>query len=88
MAEIRTRPLMTMRLTVNGMQMVGATPNGGRRVGLVAGRLAADLIDLAPVLTGLPQPQTADRQWSRARLPAPDLSAFDIDLRVSASRAC
>lgn len=37
MAEIRTAPLMTMRLTVNGMQMVGATPNGGRRVGLVGG---------------------------------------------------
>ena len=37
MAEIRTTHLMTMRLTVNGMQMVGATPNGGRRVGLVAG---------------------------------------------------
>lgn len=37
MAEIRTSHLMTMRLTVNGMQMVGATPNGGRRVGLVAG---------------------------------------------------
>jgi hypothetical protein len=37
MAEIRTAHLMTMRLTVNGMQMVGATPNGGRRVGLVGG---------------------------------------------------
>jgi len=37
MAEIRTAHLMTMRLSVNGMQMVGNTPNGGRRVGLVAG---------------------------------------------------
>jgi hypothetical protein len=37
MADIRTAHLMTMRLTVNGMQMVGATPNGERRVGLVGG---------------------------------------------------
>lgn len=37
MAEIRTTPLMTLKLTVNGMQAIGATPNGNRRVGLVAG---------------------------------------------------
>ena len=36
MAEIRTTHLMTMKLAVNGMQAIGATPNGGRRVGLVA----------------------------------------------------
>ena len=37
MAEIRTRPIMTLRLAVSGMQEVGATPSGQRRVGLVAG---------------------------------------------------
>jgi hypothetical protein len=37
MAEIRTAHLMTMTLTVAGMQPIGATPNGNRRVGLVAG---------------------------------------------------
>ncbi len=37
MAEIRTIPLMTLKLAVNGMQPIGATPNGNRRVGLVAG---------------------------------------------------
>ncbi|MSP01404.1 MAG: DUF3237 domain-containing protein [Acetobacteraceae bacterium] len=37
MAEIRTTALMTLKLTVNGMQPIGATPNGNRRVGLVAG---------------------------------------------------
>jgi hypothetical protein len=37
MAEIRTTHLMTMKLAVNGMQAIGATPNGNRRVGLVAG---------------------------------------------------
>ena len=37
MAEIRTTHLMTMKLAVSGMQAIGATPNGGRRVGLVAG---------------------------------------------------
>jgi hypothetical protein len=37
MAEIRTVHLMTLSLAVSGMQPVGATPNGDRRVGLVAG---------------------------------------------------
>ena len=37
MAEIRTTHLMTLTLSVAGMQPVGATPNGDRRVGLVAG---------------------------------------------------
>jgi hypothetical protein len=37
MAEIRTSHLMTLTLAVNGMQPIGATPNGDRRVGLVAG---------------------------------------------------
>ncbi len=37
MAEIRTAPLFTMTLQVSGMQPIGATPNGNRRVGLVAG---------------------------------------------------
>ncbi len=36
MAEIRTRHLFTMRLRVGGMQAVGATPTGDRRIGLVA----------------------------------------------------
>ena len=37
MAEIRTAPLFTMTLQVSGMQPIGATPNGDRRIGLVAG---------------------------------------------------
>jgi hypothetical protein len=37
MPEIRTTHLMTLTLSVAGMQPVGATPNGNRRVGLVAG---------------------------------------------------
>ena len=37
MAEIRTAHLMTMTLAVSGMQAIGATPNGNRRIGLVAG---------------------------------------------------
>jgi hypothetical protein len=37
MAEIRTTHLMTLTLAVAGMQPIGATPNGDRRVGLVAG---------------------------------------------------
>ncbi len=37
MAELRTVHLMTMKLAVSGLQAVGATPGGNRRVGLVAG---------------------------------------------------
>jgi hypothetical protein len=37
MSEIRTRPIMTLKLAVSGMQDVGNTPSGNRRVGLVAG---------------------------------------------------
>jgi len=37
MAEIRTRHLFTTRLQVAGMQQIGATPSGNRRIGLVAG---------------------------------------------------
>jgi hypothetical protein len=37
MAEIRTAHLMTMTLSVSGMQPIGVTPSGSRRIGLVAG---------------------------------------------------
>ena len=37
MTEIRTTHLFTMALDVAGMQAVGATPSGNRRIGLVAG---------------------------------------------------
>ncbi len=36
MTEIRTSHLMTMKLAVTGMQAIGPTPNGNRRIGLVA----------------------------------------------------
>ena len=37
MAEIRTAHLFTLKLKVAGMQPVGQTPAGDRRIGLVAG---------------------------------------------------
>ncbi len=37
MAEIHTAHLMTLTLAVGTRQMIGATPNGNRRVGLTAG---------------------------------------------------
>ncbi|MGA2964519.1 MAG: DUF3237 domain-containing protein, partial [Candidatus Korobacteraceae bacterium] len=37
MAEIRTSHLLTLKLAVSGMQPIGETPSGNRRVGLVAG---------------------------------------------------
>jgi hypothetical protein len=37
MAEIRTRPLLTMALQVGGMQAIGPAPGGDRRIGVVSG---------------------------------------------------
>ena len=37
MAEIRTSHLLTLKLAVSGMQPIGETPGGNRRIGLVAG---------------------------------------------------
>jgi hypothetical protein len=37
MAEIRTKHLMTLKLAVSGMQVIGEGPAGNRRIGLVAG---------------------------------------------------
>ena len=37
MAELRTAHLFTLKLSVSGLQPIGATPSGQRRIGLVAG---------------------------------------------------
>jgi len=37
MPEIRTAHLLTLKLAVSGMQPIGETPAGNRRIGLVAG---------------------------------------------------
>lgn len=37
MVEIRTRPLMSLKLRVSAMQSIGPAPGGDRRVGVVAG---------------------------------------------------
>ncbi len=37
MPEIRTSHLLTLKLAVSGMQPIGETPSGDRRIGLVAG---------------------------------------------------
>jgi hypothetical protein len=37
MPEIRTAHLLTLKLAVSGMQPIGETPSGNRRIGLVAG---------------------------------------------------
>jgi hypothetical protein len=37
MAEIRTHHLLTLGLAVTGMQPIGKTPSGNRRIGLAAG---------------------------------------------------
>jgi hypothetical protein len=71
MAEIRTVPLMTLTLAVAGMQPVGATPNGSRRVGLVAGGTFE-----GPKLKGTVLPGGAD--WILGR---PDGSTT-LDVRI------
>ena len=37
MAEIRTRPLLTMNLLVGALQAIGPAPGGDRRIGVVVG---------------------------------------------------
>ena len=71
MAEIRTAHLMTMKLAVNGMQAIGATPNGNRRIGLVAGGTFE-----GPKLKGTVLPGGAD--WIIVR---PDGSTT-LDVRI------
>ena len=71
MPEIRTAHLMTMTLSVAGMQPIGATPNGDRRVGLVAGGEFA-----GPKLRGIVLPGGAD--WIIGR---PDGSTT-LDVRI------
>jgi len=71
MAEIRTAHLMTMTLAVAGMQPIGATPNGNRRVGLVAGGKFE-----GPKLKGIVLPGGAD--WIIGR---PDGSTT-LDVRI------
>jgi hypothetical protein len=71
MAEIRTTHLMTMTLSVAGMQPIGATPNGNRRVGLVAGGKFE-----GPKLKGIVLPGGAD--WIIGR---PDGSTT-LDVRI------
>jgi hypothetical protein len=71
MPEIRTTHLMTLTLSVAGMQPIGATPNGNRRVGLVSGGHFE-----GPKLKGKVLPGGAD--WIIAR---PDGSTT-LDVRI------
>ena len=71
MAEIRTSHLMTMKLAVTGMQAIGPTPNGNRRIGLVAGGTFE-----GPKMKGIVLPGGAD--WIIGR---PDGSTT-LDVRI------
>ena len=71
MAEIKTTPLMTLKLAVNGMQAVGETPSGNRRIGLVAGGTFA-----GPKLKGTVLPGGAD--WIMVR----DDGVTTLDVRI------
>jgi hypothetical protein len=55
MAEIRTSHLITMKLAVSGLQPIGDTPIGNRRIGLVAGGTFE-----GPKLRGIVLPGGAD----------------------------
>jgi hypothetical protein len=71
MAEIRTSHLLTLKLAVSGMQPIGETPSGNRRIGLVSGGTFA-----GPRLRGLVLPGGAD--WIIGR---PD-GVTTLDVRI------
>jgi hypothetical protein len=71
MAEIRTSHLLTLKLVVNGMQPIGDTPSGNRRVGLVTGGTFE-----GPKLRGIVLPGGAD--WIIGR---PD-GVTTLDVRI------
>jgi Protein of unknown function (DUF3237) len=71
MAEIRTSHLLTLKLNVSGMQPIGETPAGNRRIGLVAGGTFA-----GPRLRGSVLPGGAD--WIIGR---PD-GVTSLDVRI------
>jgi len=71
MAEIRTSHLLTLKLNVSGMQPIGETPAGNRRIGLVAGGTFA-----GPRLRGSVLPGGAD--WIIGR---PD-GVTTLDVRI------
>src|SRR5437764_16466 len=71
MAEIRTTHLMSLTLTVAAAQPIGATPNGKRLVGLVAGGEFQ-----GPKLRGIVLPGGAD--WITDR---PD-GSMTLDVRI------
>lgn len=52
----------------------------------VSGTLAADTLDLAPVLANAPSLTDANGNWSLAPFNISPLTAFDLDLRISAAR--
>jgi AsmA protein len=49
--------------------------------------LESDFVPLKPMFADVPAPVGADGQWSREPLAPPDLSAIDMDLRLSVRRA-
>jgi hypothetical protein len=52
-AAIRTEHLMTVAFLIGGIQTIGATPNGDRRVGLMAPFRANDARDCSARRIGL-----------------------------------
>jgi Protein of unknown function (DUF3237) len=71
MVEIRTTHLMTLTLAVAGVQAIGATPMGNRRIGIVAGGTFT-----GPKLRGKVLPGGAD--WIVVR--PDDVTTLDVRL--------
>src|ERR1700709_2578864 len=71
MVEIRTQHLLTVKLAVSGMQAIGETPSGNRRIGLVASGTFE-----GPKLRGIVLPGGAD--WIIGR---PD-GVTTLDVRI------
>ena len=87
-AQSSSLSLTEMRLSVDGNSWEGALildREGARPV--LSGTLATNSLDVSPLMASAPEVAGPQGGWSRAALPSLANTLFDLDLRVSATRA-
>ena len=87
-ATRKTTAITDLRLTLDANVYEGALAlDADRPRPMLSGTLAAETLDTTPLLAQLPELVDAAGEWRRARLPLAPPSPYDVDLRLSASRA-